>query len=100
MFSKLMFEIDTNFEDYQLAVLPNDKHWEYPLPELGKVRMPSGGQEVIILSISGWTRENSYWDPEQDGMVVVTAFGNDENTAQCQNVTSARVIATCIRKYT
>ena len=30
----------------------------------------------------------------------IKATNNDNNTEECQNVTSARVIATCIRKYT
>lgn len=81
-FRELLFSIDSEFDDYQLAVIKNDEFWEHPLPDWVKgARMPGGGPEVIVIAIKGWTREESYFDEEEDGMFLKVAFGDDENTA-------------------
>lgn len=80
-FAELLYEIDTNFDEYQLAVVADDR-WERPLPkDLPKSRLGSDGPMVFVISITGWTREESFYDRERDGMFIKTAFGNDENYA-------------------
>jgi len=80
-FAELLFQIDTEFDEYQVAVIADDR-WEKPLPDnLPKTRLGSDGPIVFIISISGWTRENSYYDQEPDGLFIKTAFGEEENSA-------------------
>ena len=80
-FCNLMFSIDAEFDEYQIAIEIDESRWENPLPDFTPARMPGGGPEVMILAISGWTREESYWDESANGMHLVTAFGDDENYA-------------------
>ncbi len=77
-FSNLLEDVD-KFGDYWVVV-PIDDRWEYELPKniTSKIMetMP-----FMQLHITGWTRENSYYDKDRQELVIVTAFGEDENSA-------------------
>lgn len=57
--------------EYGIIVKTTDD-WAFPLPaEVLKTK-------EIMISISGWTRENTYL--EEDNLHVITAFGEEENS--------------------
>jgi hypothetical protein len=80
-FTRLIEEVDTESDSYQIAVVYDDR-WSSPLPkEIAPVKFFEGGPPLLIISITGWTREESYFDEEVGGMYIKTAFGDTEYEA-------------------
>ncbi len=78
-FISMMAEIDEG-GDYQVAVVLDDR-WENPLPEIRAATLVPSGPPVVIISVTQWTRENSYFDEETGTLHIKTAFGEEENSA-------------------
>lgn len=78
-FEALLFELDTD-GDFSLIV-PMDDRWAAPLPDNIGTFFVFGDTKAMKIDITRWTREESYYDPELRQMIVVTAFGDKENTA-------------------
>ena len=80
-FRDLLYEIDSQFDSFRLAVVYDDR-WSNPLPdEVRPMAFTRNAPDVIIISIDGWTREESYYDEDTESMYIKTAFGDKENEA-------------------
>ena len=75
----LMHEVDLKGE--YSVIVPIDDRWEHPLPE--NLAAPKGGKPglAMTVAITNWSRENSFYDYESGELTIVTAFGDDENSA-------------------
>ena len=81
-FAGLMREVD-ELGEYSIIV-PIDDRWEFPLPTaISGLASAPGSEKVatMTVSITKWARENSYYEYETGEMSVLTAFGEDENSA-------------------
>jgi hypothetical protein len=71
VFKELLINEFDNSDSLCLLV-PTTDDWEFPLPKnLTEVKN-------MFIEISDWTKENSYYT--DDGVYIVTAFGDDENS--------------------
>ena len=79
-FLTLLDDIDNSDADYGLAIVPKPEQWSMDLSAVKLARLPAGGQEVMVLALAGWTREQSYFDRDERTMYITTAIGEDEVT--------------------
>ncbi len=77
-FATALAEIDA-VGDYSIIV-PHDDRWEHPLPEMQQ-HPEQRGPRVLTITITGWTREESFFNHSDKKMHVTTAFGEEENFA-------------------
>jgi len=60
--------------DYGIVIRPNNFFWENPIPD----SVINSGKPMLI-SISKWTREVSFYDDSKEEFYIRTAFGGEEN---------------------
>ena len=81
-FAELMDDID-KIGDYGVVV-PIDDRWEYILPSMRREGMEKE-PELMTIQISGWTREETYYNLSSATLHITTAFGEEENTAEFES---------------
>jgi len=74
----ILYSLDKDNMDYEIAV-PSDDRWgdDIEIPP----GQDNGFMKIMKIGISGWTKEQSYYDKKTGNLHIVTAFGDVETEA-------------------